>query len=261
MGQRKCSVDGCNEKHYAKGYCCKHYWQYRKYGEDLAPDKPTVCKVEGCNGKHRGLGYCDKHYQQYKKYGKILERTKFDSNEIIEYEDYAEIILYDKDNEEAGRTIIDLHIVDRIAPYKWCMLNGYAYNKIVGHMHRFIMNTPKDKITDHINHNTLDNRISNLRICTQLENTMNSSKRDGTSSIYKGVSWHKGIGKWIVQIRIDSKLKFIGTFDSEYDASIAYDRYAIMHYKEYANLNHSIENYYDYIFELGLDIDDFIRYK
>ena len=50
---------------------------------------------------------CRKHYLQYKRYGKVLKRTKYDSNEIIEYEDYAEIVLYNKSGNEVVRALID----------------------------------------------------------------------------------------------------------------------------------------------------------
>jgi hypothetical protein len=32
---RVCSIDGCNEKHEAKGYCKRHYRSYYKYGDPL----------------------------------------------------------------------------------------------------------------------------------------------------------------------------------------------------------------------------------
>ena len=43
----------------------------------------------------------------------------------------------------------------------------YAVDKNHKYMHRIIMNAQKDEITDHINHDTLDNRKCNLRICTK----------------------------------------------------------------------------------------------
>lgn len=48
-----------------------------------------TCSVDGCNGRHKAKGYCNKHYAQLLKYGHILEKTRFDANEIIEYGDYA----------------------------------------------------------------------------------------------------------------------------------------------------------------------------
>ena len=50
------------------------------------------CQVEGCNNKHYGKGYCQKHYIQIRKYGKILTRTRKDPNEIIVYDNYGKEI-------------------------------------------------------------------------------------------------------------------------------------------------------------------------
>ena len=78
-----------------------------------------TCKVEGCNNKHHAKGYCKKHYLQMKRHGQILDRTIYDPNEIIEHEDYAEIILYDKQGKETARALIDLDDVDKVKDYKW----------------------------------------------------------------------------------------------------------------------------------------------
>ena len=69
-----CKIDGCNKKHYAKGYCSYHYERFRKYGdpEIVFPGPRIGCLVEGCGGEHFGLGYCRKHYERFKKYGDPL---------------------------------------------------------------------------------------------------------------------------------------------------------------------------------------------
>ena len=51
-------------------------------------------------------------------------------------------------------------------------------------MHRFIMNFPKGKYVDHINHNTLDNRKCNLRICNNADNIRNGKIRTNNKSGY-----------------------------------------------------------------------------
>ena len=217
-----------------------------------------ICSVDGCNNKHKGLGYCGKHYQQYRKYGRILERTTHDLNEIVIYEDYAEIVLYNKDDVEVGRALIDIEDIDKVKNYKWYLKKGYVYNNKVGRLHRFLMNPPNDMVVDHKNHNKLDNRKSNLRICTVQQNNMNKSKQKGSySSKYKGVDWSKRNKKYRVQIRVNKEKKYIGLYDTELEASIEYDKAAILYYGVYAKLNHSIENYIDYILDLGLNIDDF----
>ena len=64
-------------------------------------------------------------------------------------------------------------------------------------MHRMILGLKHGdgKYTDHINHNGLDNRQCNLRICTRSENEMNRRRNKNSSSKFKGVSWHKWLKK------------------------------------------------------------------
>ena len=54
-------------------------------------------------------------------------------------------------------------------------------------MHKFIMNAPKGMCVDHINHNGLDNRRENLRICSYSQNAQNKRRRVDSRSGYKGV--------------------------------------------------------------------------
>jgi len=105
-------------------------------------------------------------------------------------------------------------------------------------MHRIIMDCPKGMIVDHINHNGLDNRKCNLRICTHSENGRNVKKhRIDTSSRYKGVCKKTKEKNYSAQITIDKKRIHIGTFKTEDQAAIAYNIAALKHHGEYASLN------------------------
>ena len=94
------------------------------------------------------------------------------------------------------------------------------------------------KCVDHIDHDKTNNHVTNLRWCSSSQNGMNRSKQSSaSSSVYKGVSWHKAAHKWHAQITLDGKLKHIGYFTSEVKAAIAYSNDAICHFAEFAFLN------------------------
>tara|TARA_R110000796_G_C14317255_1_gene407361 strand:+ start:63 stop:563 length:501 start_codon:yes stop_codon:yes gene_type:complete len=77
-------------------------------------------------------------------------------------------------------------------------------------------------IVNHINFNRQDNRAENLELDTNRNNT--NKKHLKSSSEYTGVSWDKNRNKWISQIRINGKLKYLGYFTYEIEASEAYQK-------------------------------------
>lgn len=79
-------------------------------------------------------------------------------------------------------------------------------------------------VVDHIDGNRLNNKSSNLQIVTHRENASICFRKDRSkfSSKYTGVSWFKRGEKWKAQIQINGKQTHIGLFDSEIDASNAY---------------------------------------
>lgn len=91
-------------------------------------------------------------------------------------------------------------------------------------MHREIMRPPSDMDIDHLNYCGIDNRKSNLRICTRRENLRN--RRVLKTSCYKGVCWHKRTQKWTAQIRVNDRVKYLGVFTDEREAHQAYLRAA-----------------------------------
>jgi hypothetical protein len=108
-------------------------------------------------------------------------------------------------------------------------------------LHRFIMgcvDTGRAIQVDHINHNTLDNRKTNLRVCSEKDNLKNKKTTKGiSSSDYKGVSLDKNSGKWRVRIGIDKKVVNIGWYDNEKEAALAYNKAASFYFGEFAYLN------------------------
>lgn len=111
----------------------------------------------------------------------------------------------------------------------------YAVSSTGKKMHRVIMGAGPNDIVDHINLDGLDNRRSNLRVCTKSENCRNQAVRKDNTSGFKGV--HLRCGKWRVQIRYEGKYQNIGTFSDKIEAARAYDAAAKKHHGPYARLN------------------------
>lgn len=72
--------------------------------------------------------------------------------------------------------------------------------------------------TDHINGICDDNRWSNLREVTHMENLRNQKRpKDNTSSVV-GVCWNKAAGKWTAKIGVKGKEMHLGLFTNFADA-------------------------------------------
>jgi hypothetical protein len=102
-------------------------------------------------------------------------------------------------------------------------------------MHRLIMNAQKGQQVDHIHHLTLDNRKSEMRLCTQSQNMQNSGKQVHNTSGFKGVSWHKLKQKWVANINLNGKKKHLGYFPTPELAREAYCKAAAELHGEFAN--------------------------
>ena len=89
---------------------------------------------------------------------------------------------------------------------------------------------------DHINRIKTDNRIENLREATASDNAANCESK-GRTSKYVGVSLDRGRGTWIAQIMKGGRNQYIGRYQSEEDAALAYNRAATKIHGEFAALN------------------------
>lgn len=146
-----------------------------------------------------------------------LKSKNRNKNHYIVKDDY--IIGYTTDN---NKFYFDIEDLEKVTKYTWSTNSKGYITTNVNHtkmlLHRFIMDADKEDIIDHRNHNKADCRKNNLRCVTNSQNQMNTILRKNNSSGYKGISWHKKHNKWICQIGINGKLKYLGMFDNIEDA-------------------------------------------
>lgn len=139
--------------------------------------------------------------------------------------------------------IVDAEDFELVSKFKWRSsggVYGYVRTSVTSSipneqdtilMHRLIMRAPSHLKVDHKNHDPLDNRKSNLRLCTPSQNFGNAGKRKNSKQPYKGIEpWGN---KWRAKILA----RHIGLFSTPEDAARAYDTEAIARWGEFAKPN------------------------
>lgn len=105
-------------------------------------------------------------------------------------------------------------------------------------MHRLIIGAEKGQLVDHRDLDGLNNQRSNLRVCGSAQNALNRVKQKGAfSSQFKGVSKREGQDVWRAAINIAGRRIRLGNFKIEIEAARAYDKAAVEHHGEFANIN------------------------
>jgi hypothetical protein len=140
--------------------------------------------------------------------------------------------------------IVDAEDYNCLSRHKWCAARSkdtfYAHrgsNRRLISMHRAIMRAPKGLMCDHRNHNGLDNRKSNLRLCTSAQNQYNKRPKKGCSSKYKGLTLREDRRRWRAKICFNRKRIHLGDFADQIKAALTYDDKAIELFGEFAYLN------------------------
>ena len=120
-------------------------------------------------------------------------------------------------------SLIDLEDIEKIEKYHWVIRydkrhpKHYVESRVKGkrlHLHRYLMGVGFEKYTpektvDHINGNSLDNRKSNLRICTKSENSKNmKSISSRSTSKIKYINWCNTRNRW----KVIYKSKYLKSF-------------------------------------------------
>lgn len=93
------------------------------------------------------------------------------------------------------------------------------------------------KIVDHVNTDTLDDNISNLREASKSQNAQNRKSPKNNTSGFKGVSWCKRSEVWVAQIMINNKKKHLGKSDTAEGAARLYDLGSLKYHGDFGQRN------------------------
>ncbi len=158
----------------------------------------------------------------------------------------------------------DVHIdeedLEFVKSKKWNVHKGtssktsYVYtwtyqNRVVSmiQMHRLLLGVNGDNtyVVDHIDHNGLNNKRSNLRLCLSAENSWNQEIRRNNTTGYKGVSRQGTANKYSARVMKHGVSYDMGWYDTPEEAGIAYDIGALYLHGVYSCINFDKEMYVD----------------
>lgn len=158
-----------------------------------------------------------------------------------QFETFINIEDFDKANSRDGTYFASFR--SDVLQYYCCITNycgqidGIAKYK-TEYLHRIIFDIQDTKIRiDHEDHDSLNNRRSNLRVSNDLLNIKNrkGANKNNISTGVRNVCYYKG--KYLVQIQVDGKNKCLGKFDDIEEARIFAEEMRKKHYGKYAGGN------------------------
>lgn len=179
-----------------------------------------ICPVCGKPFHHSKLKYCCK---ECAKKGRIKK-----GNDIIIVDNHAEIIINSRTYGEV-RGLIDIADIELVKKHTWqvkktkwditYIVSSQCKKKEIK-LHRYLMQCPQDKIVDHINHNGLDNRRENLRICTPHINATNIRRKVNNTTGFTGIQQCQN-GRW----KAVWANRSLGVYDTKEEAIFMREQY------------------------------------
>lgn len=192
----------------------------------------SVRESDLLNGNKKSCG-CLKKTTAIKNIQKYNKSKNVKTNRYIQFDDET-IIGF---TEDGTPFLFDAEFYTYIKKYHW-FINGDGYpcasNKLYINetdsytqvkLHQLILDTRHNHyVADHINHDILDNRLSNLRLSNLSQNSANQRSHKGKSG-YRGVV-SSGNKYMAIARNPDSHTKqYLGTFDTPIEAALSFDSY------------------------------------
>ena len=151
-------------------------------------------------------------------------------------------IYIERRNGSRHKVIASPEDVDVLGQYRWCLCGkGYVWTHWARDDGRHVSmhSIVAERHIDHINHNPLDNRRENLRICTHQQNQMNKAASKNKIVKYKGVTVETHLKKkpFRAIINVCGKKRCLGRHATALKAALIYDAAALEYHGEFACTN------------------------
>lgn len=206
-----------------------------------------LCSLAGCDRRHYGRGYCSLHHRRWAKWGNpraLRKRTRGKAwvTDGIGYIELTRGLVATVDVSDLPALSSHCWYAGKRGQNKWYAIRRIGKldgRDIFEYMHRALLVPEAGLEVDHINGDGLNNRRSNLRVCTHVQNGANKEKRSGFTSRYKGVSRlapHRE-KQWHSRIYYNRRVVLLGNYRTERGAAIAYNIAARLLHGEFARLN------------------------
>lgn len=123
---------------------------------------------------------------------------------------------------------------DKVEGYKLC---SYGYRGVhiprtrttVNLSHLILLlrgvEIPEGVVTDHIDGDSLNNSVDNLRLVPQVLNTRNRKKHSNNTTGYNGITYNKVSNSFLVRLALEGKRKYLGQCFTLEDAIKLRDSY------------------------------------
>lgn len=159
-------------------------------------------------------------------------------NIYIYEEDILKLLINDK------TILLDKNVFDIVKKHHWHLKKtNYCFSVIEGKhtsIHRLITSCPSNMVVDHINHDTLDNRLCNLKVTYQYKNLQNilyaqPNSKSGIRGVSRNYDKRNGNTRWISQVKYKGKYVYQQKFpytDDGFKLACEYVRYARAYIQE-----------------------------
>lgn len=159
--------------------------------------------------------------------------TQAEANQVFEYQDG---VLYWRVKPKTSRKKDGSNEAGSLSGHKY---KKVMYKQKMYYAHQIIFLLKHGyipSVIDHIDGNTINNKIENLRESNKSFNACNSKKRSDNTSGHKGVSWHNVRNKWKVSVQLNKKSKHIGLFEDFDFACLVADEVRRLYHGQHASV-------------------------